>query len=99
MWIDDSTKIASLGVGIRRGWTLHGVALNVCPRLQDFELITPCGLEGVQMTSLYRELTKAGLPLPEVATVETDLLTRLQAALTRGPQPTQDPSPTEKGAS
>jgi len=83
LWIDASTKIGSLGVGIRRGWTFHGLALNVCPRLQDFELITPCGLDGVRMTSLHEELRKAGRPLPEPAEVEAELVARLQAVLVR----------------
>ena len=95
MWLDETTKIGSLGVGIRQAWTLHGIALNVCPRLEDFALITPCGLEGVRMTSLHHELRAAGLPLPAPAQVEADLVTRLQAALTRRPGPTQDAPATE----
>ena len=49
-------KLASIGVGAR-GWvTWHGFALNVDVQLADFEVIVPCGLEGVKMTSVAREL-------------------------------------------
>lgn len=48
-------KIASIGVGVRRWISLHGFALNVCGDLSPFTEITPCGLAGVEMTSLERE--------------------------------------------
>ena len=48
-------KIASIGVGLR-GWvSYHGFALNVDLDLAGFEAIVPCGLHGVEMTSLQRE--------------------------------------------
>ena len=49
-------KIASIGVGVRRWVTMHGLALNVerCS-LDPFRHITPCGLAGVEMTSLETE--------------------------------------------
>ena len=49
-------KIASIGVGVRRWVTLHGLALNVGPDLSGFDRIVPCGLSGVVMTSLSREV-------------------------------------------
>lgn len=49
-------KIASIGVGLR-GWvTWHGFALNVDVDLDGFSAIVPCGLHGVEMTSVEREL-------------------------------------------
>ncbi len=55
VWIKDR-KIASLGVGVKKWISFHGLALNVCGDLSAFENITPCGLSGVQMTSMEREL-------------------------------------------
>ncbi len=55
VWIAGRRKIASIGVGIRRWVTWHGFALNVAPDLSGFERITPCGLVGVEMTSIARE--------------------------------------------
>jgi lipoyl(octanoyl) transferase len=48
-------KIASIGVHVSRGVTTHGFAINVDNDLQPFQWIVPCGLDGVQMTSLIRE--------------------------------------------
>ena len=52
-------KIGALGVRVERGVTYHGIALNVDPDLRDFELIDPCGMPGVESTSIARE---AGWP-------------------------------------
>ncbi len=52
-------KIASIGVGMK-GWiTYHGFALNVTPDLAGFGDIVPCGLSGVAMTSVARELGRS----------------------------------------
>ncbi len=48
-------KIASIGVHVQRGVTTHGFAVNVENDLQPFNWIVPCGLDGVQMTSLIKE--------------------------------------------
>ena len=48
-------KIASIGVHVRQWVTLHGFALNVHPDLDWFSLIVPCGIQGVEMTSIKRE--------------------------------------------
>lgn len=49
-------KIASLGIHVKQWVTLHGFALNVEPDLAWFGHIVPCGLDGVDMTSVAREL-------------------------------------------
>jgi lipoyl(octanoyl) transferase len=49
-------KIGSIGVHVSRGITTHGLAVNVNNDLRPFEWIVPCGIEGVAMTSLSREL-------------------------------------------
>ncbi len=49
-------KIGSIGVHVSRSVTTHGLAVNVNNDLQPFEWIVPCGIEGVAMTSLSREL-------------------------------------------
>lgn len=53
VWSGDD-KIASIGVAVRRWVSYHGFALNVSPDLRGFDLIHPCGLEGVQMTSMEK---------------------------------------------
>ena len=49
-------KLGSVGVRVAEGVSRHGLALNVYTDLTWFEAITPCGLAGVEMTSLEREL-------------------------------------------
>jgi lipoyl(octanoyl) transferase len=52
----EGRKAGSIGVHVSRGVTTHGFAVNVNNDLQPFEWVVPCGLEGVRMTSLCREL-------------------------------------------
>lgn len=52
-------KIASIGVGVRRWVTMHGLALNVVrSSLEPFLHITPCGIAGVEMTCLEMESSR-----------------------------------------
>ncbi len=53
------TKLASIGIAVSRRVSYHGFALNVATNLSDFEMIVPCGLTGVRMTSLERLLQRA----------------------------------------
>jgi lipoyl(octanoyl) transferase len=55
VWVEGRRKIGSIGVGIRRWVTWHGFALNVASELSGFAAITPCGIAGVEMTSVARE--------------------------------------------
>jgi lipoyl(octanoyl) transferase len=55
-------KIASIGIHVKQWVTLHGFALNVATDLAAFDLIMPCGIEGVVMTSVAEELVRPGSP-------------------------------------
>ena len=59
VWVGER-KIGSIGVHVSRGITTHGFAVNVDGDLQPWDYIVPCGIEGVQMTSLYRETIRTG---------------------------------------
>jgi lipoyl(octanoyl) transferase len=59
VWIGER-KIASIGVHVSRGVTMHGFAINVENDLQPFSWIVPCGLDGVRMTSLIKETGRSG---------------------------------------
>lgn len=60
VWVGDR-KMASIGVGVRRWVSMHGLALNVeTSSLDAFSHITPCGISGVEMTCLEKE---AGIPI------------------------------------
>jgi lipoate-protein ligase B len=58
IWIEER-KIASIGLHIRRGVTMHGFALNVEMDLAPFEDIVPCGIPGCRMTSMAAELGRS----------------------------------------
>ena len=55
-------KIASIGIHVRQWVTWHGFALNVTTDLSPFELIVPCGIPDVVMTSVARERARDGAP-------------------------------------
>ena len=55
MWVkirDEWRKIASIGIGVRKWVSYHGIALNVSTDLSYFDSISACGFEGKIMTSL-----------------------------------------------
>jgi lipoyl(octanoyl) transferase len=58
VWVDDGSgklaKICALGVRIRRGVSMHGIALNVTTDLNYFNLIIPCGLSCRPVTSIEK---------------------------------------------
>lgn len=83
VWLDEERKLASIGLGLRRGWSLHGLALNVDPPLDLFELMVPCGLQGARLTSMGQALRALGRRVPAVGEVAADLAERLRERLVR----------------
>jgi lipoate-protein ligase B len=57
-------KIASIGIAVRRWVSYHGFALNLAPDLRFFDLIHPCGLHGIQMTSVAKRLGSSAPGMP-----------------------------------
>ncbi len=63
VWVEQDTagaphgprKIASIGVHARSWVTWHGFALNVETDLSYFDLMVPCGIQGVRMTTVALE--------------------------------------------
>ncbi len=51
-------KVASIGVRVSKGVTYHGMAINIQNDLSIFDLIVPCGLDGIEMTSILKETGK-----------------------------------------
>jgi len=73
VWVENR-KIASLGVGVRSWVTLHGFALNVqAISLPPFQMITPCGINGVTMTSVETEINRP-VSMEEMKRVMTEAL-------------------------
>jgi lipoyl(octanoyl) transferase len=59
VWLGER-KIASIGVHVSRGVSMHGFAVNVDNDLQPFEWVVACGLPTTRMTSICRETGRAG---------------------------------------
>jgi lipoate-protein ligase B len=54
VWITNR-KIAAIGLAVSRRITSHGMAINVANDLDVFRLISPCGMDNVEMTSMVKE--------------------------------------------
>lgn len=57
LWIGEK-KIASIGVQLKKWVSFHGIAININNDLSIFDTIVPCGLDGVEMTSVKKEIGK-----------------------------------------
>lgn len=82
VWVEDRhqlAKICAIGVRVKRGISMHGVALNVETDLKYFELIVPCGLEGRPVTSLRKLL---GMRSPGMQDVKWLLANAIVAQMT-----------------
>lgn len=55
IWCGDQ-KLGSIGIAVRHGISYHGLALNVNMDLEPFNWMKPCGLSGVSMTSMEKQL-------------------------------------------
>lgn len=78
VWVENR-KLASIGVGVRKWISMHGFAINItAPSLPPFFAITPCGIDGVTMTSLTAE---AGREITMTEAAEA-ITAELQAILT-----------------
>jgi len=55
VWVNGA-KVAAIGVGVYRGITFHGTAINVAPDMAHWQLIVPCGITDKPVTSLEQLL-------------------------------------------
>jgi lipoyl(octanoyl) transferase len=92
VWAEDPpgsgplAKVCAIGVRVRRGVTLHGLALNVTTDLSYFDLIVPCGLVGRPVTSLGKLL---GDRTPSMAAVKVAVSESLRTSLSCVPPPAE----------
>lgn len=81
IYVEDA-KIAALGLRIRRGYSYHGLSLNVDMDLAPFGRINPCGYAGMAVTQLINWIEK---PAPVVDQVADRLVVELERLLSAPP--------------
>jgi lipoyl(octanoyl) transferase len=107
-WVDPAganglpRKLGALGLRVEHGVTYHGIALNVTTRLADFELIDPCGLTGITVTSIARELgwtgTAAEASTASVRTAADPFAAALSVRLDEAVRASAEPRPARTAA-
>lgn len=65
-WVDDR-KIAFIGVRVRKGFSFHGLSVNITPQREPFGSIVPCGIRDLSVTSLHEETGDTSLDLWDTA--------------------------------
>lgn len=76
VWVQNS-KIAAVGIKVKRWVTMHGFAINVCPDLRGFESIIPCGIVDRPVGSIAQFCPEITLEQ-----VKKDVITRFQEVFT-----------------
>jgi lipoyl(octanoyl) transferase len=76
LWVNNA-KIGSVGISIKKGISYHGLAMNISPDLTPFSWINPCGLSGVAMTSLEKQMPD-GSALPHMQQVKASFITHFE---------------------
>jgi lipoyl(octanoyl) transferase len=65
VWVQDAhaseSKIAALGIRVRKWVSYHGIAINVHPDLSHYSGIVPCGIQQFGVTSLKEQGLTAGM--------------------------------------
>lgn len=79
VWVrrDDGVqaKICAMGVRVRKWVTMHGLAVNIDPRMDHFGLIVPCGLAGRPVTSMKALLAER---CPSINDVKREVIRSLE---------------------
>lgn len=57
IWVDNNgheSKIAAIGIRVRKWVTYHGIAINISPDLSHYNSIVPCGISNFGVTSMAK---------------------------------------------
>lgn len=73
VYVNDA-KIAALGLRIRKGWSYHGLSLNVQMDLEPFSRINPCGYENLAVTQIADHVPAADTLMQNVSKVLSNKL-------------------------
>ena len=75
-------KIAAVGIAVKHGYTFHGFSLNLNPDLAAFNLINPCGVRQMPVTSI-RQVLGQSPPMAQIKTRLREILHKSFAIETR----------------
>ncbi len=81
VWLKEA-KIAAVGIAVKHGFTFHGFSLNVNPDLNAFNLINPCGVSRMPVTSM-RQILEQAPPMAEVKAQLKEIVEKTFALETR----------------
>ena len=73
VYVNDA-KIAALGLRIRKGWSYHGMSLNVQMDLEPFSRINPCGFENLAVTQIADHVPASDTLMQKVSKVLSNKL-------------------------
>lgn len=73
VYVNDA-KIAALGLRIRKGWSYHGLSLNVQMDLEPFSRINPCGYENLAVTQIADQVPATETLMQNVSRVLSNKL-------------------------
>jgi lipoyl(octanoyl) transferase len=75
VYVNDA-KIAALGLRIRKGWSYHGMSLNVQMNLEPFSRINPCGYENLAVTQVADHVSASDTLMLKVSKALSNKLLR-----------------------
>ncbi len=81
VWLEEA-KIAAVGIAVKHGFTFHGFSLNVNPDLNAFNLINPCGVCRMPVTSI-RQVLGQPPPMAEIKALLKEVVEKTFALKTR----------------
>ncbi|AET39237.1 lipoyl(octanoyl) transferase LIP2 Ecym_4160 [Eremothecium cymbalariae DBVPG len=77
VWVNNTQKIASIGINVRRSITSHGISINVCPELSYMNNFEMCGLPDSTATSIYQQVPDATCDVSTIAITFVDQMASL----------------------
>jgi lipoyl(octanoyl) transferase len=73
VYVNDA-KIAALGLRLRKGWSYHGMSLNVQMDLEPFSRINPCGFKNLAVTQIADHVPASDTLMQKVSKVLSNKL-------------------------
>ena len=71
-------KVASIGIGVRRWVSYHGMAINLVNDLAPFRAISPCGQDGELVTSISEICNERGVGVPSMEALKLAFVTAIR---------------------